>query len=1305
VTHGPADPPIAGDIDEFRLIRVLGRGGMGAVYLAHDTLLDRHVAIKLIRSDSGDAAERARFLVEARAIARLSHPNVVAIYRAGTARAGQPYLAQELIRGQSLAELPRPVPVPRACELGLGVARGLAAAHRRGILHRDVKPANVMVDDAGTARLLDFGIAKLVAATPVAPVVTPGAVPGPGAPEPTASLPPGTADGPAFASTIEATVDLPRAAAGDPTPMPTPPAELAISQSPPQPAASPPDTAADGRIVGTPRYLAPELWRGAPATVRTDLYSLGVLLYELIAGAAPFAQVDRAALEAAVTGGPGPEPIEARVPSIDPDLATLIARCLDRDPARRPETADEVAHALERVLTGAPTLPEGNPYPGLAPFDASHRAVFYGRGADVSAVLDRLRSEPLVVIAGDSGVGKSSLCRAGLAPAIAAGALADGRRWRIVLAPVGRRPATALRDALGLAADVASTTPALAAALAPDRATGVVAVIDQLEELVTIADPDEARAAAELIAELAGGVPGIKVVLAVRGDFVTRVAGFAALGPLIPRGLQLVRLLDPEAVREAVVGPARAKGVRFATEAMIRELVDSVTGDAGTLPLLQFALAELWNRREVATGVIPAAATSELGGVSGALARHADGVLAALAAGERTAARRILLALVTRDGTRATRERPELVGGDPASAAALEALIRGRLVVARDNAGDEPVYTLAHESLLTAWGTLHGWLDDAAGQRRLRARVSAAADEWHRLGRRADQLWTRAQLGEAAGLDDLADLDRAFLAASGRAARRRLALRAGAIAAIPAIVATTWWAIDARERARRADRVDAQVAAADRHAAAAAITVDRARTLRAGATDVLIAADRAATPPEVTALAGAGEAGWALAGSLYAEARARLGDATAELEVALQAGVHQAVARRAMASALYDLAVLAEELREPAAVRALERRLVAYDDGTFAALWAAPVPVTIDAPDATSIELAQVDTGDNQAWSPRPAMATVRGGKLAAELPVGSYLARVSAPGIDVVNAPFVVERGRPVVLAIELPAPGAVPPGFAFVPAGAFLSGSNDETFFRRYFLYALPLHADTTAAFAIARHEVTFAEWMEYLRALPADEREQRRPLTAPGAQRSLRLEGGVDAPFVLRMQPTAHAYVAREGEPIVYPHRTTRARVRWERMHVGGVSFDDARAYVGWLRATGRVPGARLCTGLEWERATRGADGRRFPHGDRVAGDDANLDDTYGRDHLGPDEVGAHPASASPFGILDAIGNAFEWVVGTGARPTLRGGAWYFGRTTAMVPNSSPSQATRRDSYLGIRVCADVAGFTAAARERSR
>jgi hypothetical protein len=185
-------------------------------------------------------------------------------------------------------------------------------------------------------------------------------------------------------------------------------------------------------------------------------------------------------------------------------------------------------------------------------------------------------------------------------------------------------------------------------------------------------------------------------------------------------------------------------------------------------------------------------------------------MLTALAAPERTAARRVLLALVTAEGTRASRVRSELVvPGDDATAAALEALVSGRLVVARDVAEGPPVYELAHESLLAAWGTLRGWLDDAAGQRGIRTRLSAAADEWQRLHRPRELLWRRSQLAEAANLEDLTAGDRAFLAASRRNARLRSALAVVLAAAIPAAAALTWWGA-ARARQQRDEQAVAE---------------------------------------------------------------------------------------------------------------------------------------------------------------------------------------------------------------------------------------------------------------------------------------------------------------------------------------------------------------------------------------------------------------------------------------------------------------------------------------------------------------
>ena len=380
---------MSSELDEFRLVRPLGRGGMGEVYLGHDTVLDRAVAIKLIGSRTPDATSRERFLIEARAIARLSHPNVVTIYRVGTTGDGRPFLVQELIRGQSLDRVARPMPWRRVCELAIGIARGLEAAHRRGILHRDVKPANVMLDEHGTARLLDFGLAKLTgggaagegdeggeggdgggaagasaatagglrdgeSATPderrrmrgaiaeeTRDVPAAAAERGDAAVAETRDVPAAAAergdaavaetrDVPASAvaersdSAVAETRDVPEAAVAEPRDTPGGagggPGAFA--------AAAPLVRTATGFVLGTPRYTAPELWRGEPASVRSELYSLGVLLYELLAGTAPHPFSD-----------------VGELPAVDP-IRTCPARLRAR--LRRAPGARGARHALPR---------------------------------------------------------------------------------------------------------------------------------------------------------------------------------------------------------------------------------------------------------------------------------------------------------------------------------------------------------------------------------------------------------------------------------------------------------------------------------------------------------------------------------------------------------------------------------------------------------------------------------------------------------------------------------------------------------------------------------------------------------------------------------------------------------------------------------------------------------------------------------------------------------------------------------------------------------------------------------------------
>jgi formylglycine-generating enzyme required for sulfatase activity len=141
---------------------------------------------------------------------------------------------------------------------------------------------------------------------------------------------------------------------------------------------------------------------------------------------------------------------------------------------------------------------------------------------------------------------------------------------------------------------------------------------------------------------------------------------------------------------------------------------------------------------------------------------------------------------------------------------------------------------------------------------------------------------------------------------------------------------------------------------------------------------------------------------------------------------------------------------------------------------------------------------------------------------------------------------------------------------------------------------------------------------------------------------------------------------------------------------------VSWDDVLAYTKWLRERGGVRGARPCTEIEWERAARGADDREFPHGDVLAPDDANFEETYGRQFAasGPDEVGSHSASDSPFGVSDLSGNAWEWTAGLGnGPPVARGGGSNFDELTCRVVNRALVEPQVRGAFFGVRVCADM------------
>jgi serine/threonine protein kinase/formylglycine-generating enzyme required for sulfatase activity len=1235
----PWAPPAR--FDEFALLAPIGRGAMGQVFLGRDLLLDRPVAIKFVTA-AGSAASRARFLTEARAIARLQHPNVVTIHRVGETD-GRLYIVGEMVRGRTLDRIARPMHWHQLVGIALDLARGLAAAHAAGVLHRDIKPSNAIRGDDGVTKLLDFGLAKLEpAGEPSRRRLAAGSLPG---------------------VRVELCATLPG------------------SQT------------ADGAVVGTPLYLAPESWRGEPASPASDLYALGALLFELLTGRPPHEAATPFALASLAVERDAPT-VRSVAPEVPPALAGLVDRCLAREATDRMPSAELLCAELERIAARArpQAAPRGNPYRGLHAFEAEHRALFFGRDGEADAILERLREGGLVLVAGDSGAGKSSLCRAAVLPAALEGRLSGHRHWTIAAMVPGRRPLTALDHAIGAAtgeerspvAPIAESLVARCRHLAAAQ-RGLLLFIDQLEELITLSDPAEAAALAQLIGRLgATPLPGLRILATVRGDFLTRVAALSSAERVLSRSLFLLSPLDEHGMREAITGPARLHGVSFE-----QGTVDRLVASADSLPLLQFTLAELWDRRDAGSSTIESAALNSIGGVEGALARHADQVLASLLPVQRPIAREILSALVSSAGTRARRPAAELTGERADRREVLEALVRGRLLVAEDTEG-EPTLALVHEALLTGWALLRRWLEEEAAERARRARLGAAAAEWERLGRPGDLLLTGAQLAELGTVDAgrLDPRERDLVAASRRALRRARRGRRLLASLVAAAVLATYGAVKLQAARDTGARVAMRLDQVRALLASARSEDHRVLELRAAAFAAFDSGDDRE-----------GERRWRDSRALASGVDPRLVRATALLDEALAVDPQRADLRALLADAILDRILIAEREHRSDLEAELVTRLAQIDaDGSVRGRLSAPARLVVEvAPASAHLQLERYRDDGGGRLAPVP-VTTANGGRLDLALPPGSYRLLASAEGRADVRFPLLLARGEVARVSLPLPAAAAVPAGFVWVPAGRFLYGSAADDELRRIFLTAAPQHVRETGAYAIARRETTFRDWIQFLEALPARERAARMP--RPGDWGVVSLTRLGPGRYLLRIGSGVSALTAASGELLRYPGRERRAEQDWLDFPVSGIAPEDAAAFTAWLDRTGRVSGARLCSEVEWERAATGADGRRYPHGDRLEADDANHLATYGED-AGPDAVSSHPASRSPFELDDMTGNVYELTrAAAGGRIVARGGAFGHDALVGQATNRVVVQPGFRGLYAGMRVCATPPAATGAA-----
>lgn len=808
----PSAPPLddglaAGTmVHQFEIIGLLGRGGMGQVYLARDTRLGRKVALKFLLTTSAEAT--ARFLVEARNTARCRHDNIVVVYEADTFE-DAPYLALEYLDGRSLAEaIDGPLPIPRVLTILTAVARALVRAHADGLVHCDLKPENIVLTTDGGVKVLDFGIARIL-------------------------------DG----------------------------------------------ARRDEHTCGTPRFMSPEQWGVAPIDHRTDVWALGVIAWELLTGQHPLGNptMNDLLLAAADLETALPR-LSSVVPGIPEALDHLVARCLVKRKDQRLGSAAELVALLEALTPGRgrPRAPEQPPYPGMACFEEDDADRFFGRDREVARVTTRLADTPLVVLAGPSGLGKSSLVRAGVVPALKA----SGQPWEAVTLRPGRDPLHALAaavapldgtaaaglDVAGLAAALGREPGGFGARLrrhARARRARVLVFVDQLEELYTLTADASVRTA--FAAALTGAADDprapVRVVVSVRSDFLDRLDG-GELRDRLAEGLLLLQPMGPAELRAALERPLDATGFRFESAAIVDELVAAIGGQAGALPLVQFAAARLWDGRDRGRQLLTRAAFDAMGGLTGALASHAEDTVRTLPPAQRARLRAVLTRLVTAEGTRAVVERGELRSLGADVDALVDRLVDARLVAIGGDDGP-PTVELVHESLIAAWPTLRRWRDEDGEDAALVAQIRTAALQWEQRERPPGLLWSGEALDDVRGLlarehATLAPREYEFLDAglevADRAARRRRRLVLGgfvatAALALAAIVVALW--------VRGAERTAvAQRAAAEREATRARSAEDETRRQLAAAQAAeaaRVAADAERARAEAAAATAAGE--------------------------------------------------------------------------------------------------------------------------------------------------------------------------------------------------------------------------------------------------------------------------------------------------------------------------------------------------------------------------------------------------------------------------------------------------------------
>ncbi len=752
-------------IKGYELKERIAAGGFGAVYRAYQPTIGREVAVKVILPGLANKPDFIRrFEAEAQLIARLENPHIVPLHDYWRDPDGA-YLVMRYLRGGSLQDYLQTkgaYQVEEAFHLFSQVAQGLHVAHRNHVVHRDIKPGNILLDEDGNGYLADFGIAKDHTTTN--------------------------------------------------------------------------NITEQDSFIGSPEYLSPEQARSGAITPQTDIYSLGVVLYEMLTGEHPFPNLEKIEIIFKHLNDPLPE-----IPTLDERIRdginTVIRKATAKDPAERfrdvlemvqvfrqaaqlditPTTnlvelltpreqevmqliiggksnreiadilvltegtvkqyikaiyrklkvrsrvqaiarARDLNFVIQKPKTSS-TLPTGNlpepenPYKGLRAFQSADAQDYFGREKLIQKVLNRLQEKDefqrFLALVGPSGSGKSSLAKAGVIPALWRGDIPGSDKWYIVEMLPGAHTLDELEVSLfQVTADKGMNLREqlerdrrglvrVANMILPDDSSELLLVIDQFEEVFTLLEDETERLQfLNLIQEAVTDTRSrVRVLVTLRADYYDRPLHYAEFGELIRSRVETVLPLSAEELERAVSAPAIREGVQF-EEGLVSRIVSDVHYEPGALPLMQYALTELFEYRDGRRMTLEAYAS--IGGTGGALAKRADEIYLETDETTQELIRQLFLRLVTlgegAEDTRRRVNRSELMHVTSEQDIVNEIIdlyASSRLIsLDHDPATRQPTVEVAHEAILREWDRLRQWLNESRDEIRLQRQLARMAEDW-----------------------------------------------------------------------------------------------------------------------------------------------------------------------------------------------------------------------------------------------------------------------------------------------------------------------------------------------------------------------------------------------------------------------------------------------------------------------------------------------------------------------------------------------------------------------------------------------